>query len=161
MNQNISSKPSYWAYWYPMQPASFPVVTTSALLFATSIYHLPLKLASKLFESGVRPVKCSIPSKAFECSANTKSMNLQLWNPSRSICIHTDICMYNKCMKNICEIGTAPQNSALHVPCLGNQSHKTNHFKWDKNFTTVQLNVNSPAEFHQHLSGWELNKANI
>lgn len=166
MNQNIASKPSYCVYWYPTQPASFPVVTTSALLFVTSIYHLPLKLAWKLFESGMRPVKCPIPSKAFECSANMNSMNLQLWNPTRSICIHTDTCMHNKCMKNICEIGTgvvmvfyclllcsgsvaltkyvfytALQNSALHVLCLGNQSHKTNHVQWDKNLTTVQLNV--------------------
>lgn len=103
LNQNIASKLWYWAYWYPTQAASLTVVTTSSLLFVTSIYQLPLKLEWKVFETGMRPITCPTLSKAFACSANINSISLQLWKLTRSKCIHIDSCMHN-CMENACEM---------------------------------------------------------
>lgn len=103
LNQNIASKLSYWAYWCPTQAANLTVVTTSSLLFVISIYQLCLKLEWKLFETGMRPIKCPTLSTAFVCSANINSISLQLWKLARSKCIHRDSCMHN-CMENACEI---------------------------------------------------------
>lgn len=99
----------------------------------------------------MRPVKCSIPSKHLNILLIQRAL-IYSCEIQPEVFAYIDICMHNKCVKNICEIGrgvvmvfyclllsshstaltkhvfyTTPQNSELHVPCLGNQRHKTNH----------------------------------